>query len=189
MKFLSVVFDCGLVENSLVYWYIKNNSKFNFMAHPREERSLIIMKPDCLLRGLLGEIIMRFERKGLKIAGLKMVQLDDALLSGHYEIHKDKPFFASLKKYMQSSPVVLMVVTGIKAVEAVRLIVGPTKGFSADAGSIRGDFSMSGQVTIVHASDSVENGKTETARLFKESEIFDYRRPDFENVYGEDELA
>lgn len=159
------------------------------MAHHKEERSLIILKPDCVKRGLLGKIIERFEQKGLKIAGLKMVQLGDVELERHYAIHKDKPFFASLKRYMKSSPVVVMVVIGIKAVEAVRLIVGPTKGYAADAGSIRGDFSMSGQVTIVHASDSVENGISETARLFKESEIFDYKRPDFEHVYGEDELV
>ena len=159
------------------------------MAHPKEERSLIILKPDCVKRGLLGKIIERFEQKGLKIAGLKMVQLGDVELEGHYAIHKGKPFFASLKKYMKSSPVVVMVLTGIKAVEAVRLIVGPTKGYAADAGSIRGDFSMSGQVTIVHASDSVENGISETARLFKENEIFDYKRVDFEHIYGEDELV
>ncbi len=149
----------------------------------------MILKPDCVQRGILGQIIERFERKGLKIAGLKMVHLSDAELEGHYELHKDKPFFVSLKKYMKSSPVVVMVVTGIKAVEAVRLIVGPTKGYAADAGSIRGDFSMSGNVTIVHASDSIDAGISETARLFKESEIFDYNRPDFEHVYGEEELA
>ena len=158
------------------------------MAHQKEERSLIILKPDCVQRGILGQIIERFERKGLKVAGLKMVQLTDAELSGHYAPHKDKPFFASLTKYMKSAPVVLMVITGIKAVEAVRLIVGPTKGYAADAGSIRGDFSMSGNVTIVHASDSVEAGRSEVSRLFTESEIFDYNRADFMHVYGEDEL-
>ncbi len=159
------------------------------MPHHKEERTLVILKPDCVQRGLLGQIIERFERKGLKIVGLKMVHLGDAELEGHYAPHKDKPFFGSLKKYMKSSPVVVMVVTGIKVVEAVRLIVGPTKGYMADAGSIRGDFSMSGNVTIVHASDSVAAGISETARLFKESEIFDYNRPDFEHVYGEEELV
>ncbi|MBI3632603.1 MAG: nucleoside-diphosphate kinase [Candidatus Vogelbacteria bacterium] len=159
------------------------------MAHPKEERTLIILKPDCVQRGILGQVIERFERKGLKITGLKMMQLSDAELSGHYAPHKDKPFFESLKKYMKSAPVVLMVITGIKAVEAVRLIVGPTKGYAADAGCIRGDFSMSGNVTIVHASDSVEAGKSETERLFKEGEIFDYNRADFLHVYGEDELS
>lgn len=159
------------------------------MAHPKEERSLIILKPDCVQRGLLGQIIERFERKGLKIVGLKMITLSDAELEGHYEPHKNKPFFASLKKYMKSSPVVVMCIMGIKAVEAVRLIVGPTKGYNADAGSIRGDFSMSGSVTIVHTSDSVEAGMSETSRLFKDHEIFDYNRADFLCVYGEDDLA
>ena len=159
------------------------------MAHAKEERTLVILKPDCVQRGLLGEIISRFEKKGLKVAGLKMVHLSDAELEGHYEPHKDKPFFASLKKYMKSSPVVVMVVMGLKAVEAVRVIVGPTKGYTASAGSIRGDFSMSGNVTIVHASDSVEAGISESARLFKDSEIFDYDRADFLHVYGEEELA
>jgi nucleoside-diphosphate kinase len=159
------------------------------MSHHKEERSLVILKPDCIQRGLLGQIIERFERKGLKIVGLKMINLTDTELEGHYEPHKEKPFFSSLKKYMKSSPVVVMCVTGIKAIEAVRLIVGPTKGYAADAGSIRGDFSMSGNVTIVHASDSVEAGMSETARLFKDSEIFDYNRSDFLHVYGEEELA
>ena len=153
------------------------------------ERTLILLKPDCVQRGLLGQIIERFERKGLKIVGLKMITLSDAELEGHYEPHKNKPFFASLKKYMKSSPVVVMCIMGIKAVEAVRLIVGPTKGYNADAGSIRGDFSMSGSVTIVHASDSVEAGMSETSRLFKDHEIFDYNRADFLCVYGEDDLA
>ncbi|MBI3633453.1 MAG: nucleoside-diphosphate kinase [Candidatus Vogelbacteria bacterium] len=159
------------------------------MSHPKEERTLIILKPDCVQRGILGEIIQRFEKKGLTIAGLKMVRLDDALLIGHYYEHKDKPFFEAVKKFMKSSPVVVMVVTGIEAVKAVRLIVGARKGYEAEAGTIRGDFSMSGQMTIVHASDSVEAGKSETERLFKESEIFDYNRADFMHVYGEDELS
>ncbi len=159
------------------------------MSHHKEERTLVILKPDCVQRGLLGEIIHRFERKGLKIIGMKMITLSDAELEGHYAPHKDKPFFAGLKKYMKSSPVVVMVVAGLRAVEAVRVIVGPTKGYMAPAGSIRGDFSMSGGVTVVHASDSVEAGISESERLFKKDEIFDYDRADFLHVYSEDDLA
>ena len=151
------------------------------------ERSLIIIKPDALQRNLLGEIVHRFERKGLQIIGMKMTKLSDITLDEHYAHHKDKPFFASLKNYMQSSPVVVMALTGFNAVKAVRLIVGPTKGYEADAGSIRGDFAMSSQTNIVHASDSPENGEMEIKRFFDDSELFDYRKPDYEFVYGEEE--
>ena len=159
------------------------------MAHPNEERSLIILKPDCVQRGLLGQIIERFERKGLKIVGLKMDKLEDVLIEEHYGHIKDKPFFAGVKRFMKVSPVVLMVVAGFKAIEAVRIIVGPTKGYIAPAGSIRGDFSMSTQTNIVHASDSPETASAEIKRFFKESELFDYNRHDYEFVYGEDERA
>jgi len=152
-----------------------------------EEKSLIIFKPDALQRNLLGEIIHRFEKKGLKIIGLKMMQLEDVLLEEHYEHHKDKPFFESLKRYMKSSPVVIMAISGFNAINAVRLIVGPTKGYEADAGSVRGDFSMSIQTNIVHASESKEIAEVEIARFFKPNELFDYKKIDFEFIYGEDE--
>ena len=159
------------------------------MAHPNEERSLIILKPDCVMRGLLGQIIERFEKKGLKIIGLKMEKIEDLLIEEHYAHLKDKPFFAGIKRFMKSSPVVLMVVAGFKSVEAVRILVGPTKSFIAPAGSIRGDFSMSTQTNIVHASDSLESAALEVKRFFKDSELFDYSRADYEFTYGEDERA
>lgn len=159
------------------------------MPHRNEERSLIILKPDCVQRGLLGQIITRFEQKGLKIVGLKMDKLEDVIIEEHYGHLKDKPFFAGIKRFMKASPVVLMVVAGFKAIEAVRLIVGPTKSFIAPAGTIRGDFSMSTQTNIVHASDSPETAKVEVKRFFKDSEIHDYSRHDYEYVYGEDERA
>ena len=151
------------------------------------QRSLIIVKPDALQRNLLGEIIHRFERKGLKLAGLKMISVNDILIDEHYSHHKDKPFFEGLKKYMQSSPVVVMAIEGFEAIDAIRLLVGPTKGREADAGSIRGDFAMSVQYNIVHASDSDENAKEEISRFFTEQELFDYKKVDFEFIYGEDE--
>jgi nucleoside-diphosphate kinase len=153
----------------------------------KEGKTLIIIKPDALQRNLLGEIIHRFERKGLKIIGLKMMAIDDLKIAEHYSHHKDKPFFESLKRYMQSSPVVVMVLSGRNAIDAVRLIVGPTKGYEADAGSIRGDFSMSGQCNIVHASDSPESAEKEIWRFFNEDELFTYKKIDFEFIYGEDE--
>ena len=152
-----------------------------------EEKTLIIIKPDALQRNLLGEIIHRFERKGLKIIGIKMVLLEDLLLEEHYCHHKDKPFFESMKKFMKSSPVVIMALSGINAINAVRLIVGPTRGYEADAGSIRGDFSMSTQTNIVHASENREIAEREIVRFFKPDELFEYKKIDFEFIYGEEE--
>lgn len=157
------------------------------MPHKNEEKTLIIMKPDCVMRGIMGQIIERFERKGLKIVGLKMIELGDILVEEHYGHHKDKPFFHGLKKFMQSAPVVVMAIAGFKAINTVRIIVGPTKGFDADAGSIRGDFSMSTQTNVVHASDSKESAEKEIARFFKDNELFDYNRADYEFVYGEED--
>jgi len=154
--------------------------------HPKEEQTLIIMKPDTLQRSLVGQILHRFERKGLKIIGMKMVRLEDVLLDEHYAHLKDKPFFGTIKNYMKSSPVVLLVLSGINAISATRLIVGPTKGHEADAGSIRGDFSISGQSNIVHASDTPGNAKEEITRFFKEEELFSYKKPDFDYIYSDE---
>lgn len=152
-----------------------------------KERTLLIIKPDALQRNLLGNIINRFERKGLRIAGLKMIQLEDVLIDEHYAHHKDKHFFQGLKKFMESSPVVVIVLEGLEAVKTVRFICGPTCGREADAGTIRGDFSMSMQHNIVHASDEVENAEKEIKRFFKEDEIFEYSKVDFDFLYSEDE--
>lgn len=152
--------------------------------HPKEERTLILLKPDALQRSLLGEVIHRLERKGLRMVGLKMIQMDDVLIEEHYGHLKDKPFFAGIKNYIKSSPVVAMALAGIGAVNAVRIIVGPTKGYEAPGGTIRGDFSMSTQANLVHASDSRETAEKEIKRFFKESELFDYNKIDFETVYS-----
>lgn len=156
------------------------------MAHPKEELSLIIIKPDAIQRGLLGEIVGRFERKGLKIVGMKMMQLEDAILEAHYAHIADKPFFGGIKNFMKSSPVVAIALSGINAVSATRLLVGPTKGYEADAGSIRGDLTISGQSNVVHASDSVENGKIEVVRFFEKGELFDYKKNDFDYIYADE---
>lgn len=143
------------------------------------------MKPDAIQRNLVGEIIGRFEKKGLKINGLKMLTLEDVLLEDHYSHIKDKPFFAGIKSFMKSSPVVVMALSGIGAVDAVRIIVGPTKAYEAPAGTIRGDLAMSIQSNVVHASDSVENGAIEVARFFSEDEIFSYNKIDQALVYAD----
>ena len=153
----------------------------------KQERTLIIIKPDALQRNLLGEIIARFERKGLKIIGLKMISMDDVLLEKHYVHHKNKPFFKSLKKYMESSPVIMMVLEGLEVVNAVRLITGITKGREADAGTIRGDFAMSSQCNIIHASDSSDSAEKEIYRFFNNDELFGYTKVDFDYIYGEEE--
>jgi len=146
------------------------------------ERTLIIVKPDALQRNLVGEITKRFERKGLKIAGLKMIQLDDLKLDEHYAHHKDKPFFGGMKEYMKFSPVILMVLEGPQVIEAVRLIAGSTKGVEADAGTIRGDLSMTNR-NLVHASDSLETAEVEIARFFTKDELFDYNKIDSDMVF------
>ncbi len=156
------------------------------MAHAKEEKTLIILKPDAVHRGLMGEVIGRFEKKGLKVVGMKMVKLEDALLDAHYARIKDKPFFAGIKRYMTSAPVVVMALSGIGAVAATRLLVGPTKGFEAPAGTIRGDLSLSMQSNIVHASDSVEAGTEEVGRFFGAHELFDYDRNDFGYIYADE---
>jgi len=157
------------------------------MTHSKEEKTLVIVKPDALQRSLVGEIIHRFERKGLKLIGMKMMRLDDVLLSKHYDHHKDKPFFESLKNFMKSAPVIVLVLSGRNAVKAVRLLAGPTYGAEADAGSIRGDFSMSTQANIVHTSDSSETAQAEISRFFKPEELIEYTKADFEFIYGEEE--
>lgn len=158
------------------------------MKQTKEEKTLVIIKPDALQRGLVGEIIHRFERKGLKIVGTKMMRLNDIVLDEHYAHHKDKPFFGKLKDFMKSAPVIVLALSGVNAVKAVHLICGPTYGAEADAGSIRGDFSISKQANIVHRSDSVDAAKEEVSRFFKEEELIDYEQANLAFIYSEDEL-
>lgn len=140
------------------------------------QRTLILVKPDALQRDLVGEIVHRFERKGLKIIGMKMIQLQDAVLDTHYAHIVDKPFYPDVKQFMMSSPVIAMVLEGVEAVSAVRLILGPTKAYEADAGSIRGDLAIAVASNLVHASDSMENAVAEIDRFFDPKEIFDYEK-------------
>ena len=149
------------------------------------EKSLIIIKPDAVQRNLVGDVISRFERKGLKIVGIKMMSIEDTLLEEHYAHIKDKPFFPGIRNFMQACPVIVVAIEGINAISAVRLIVGPTKAWEANAGTIRGDYSLSTQSNIVHASDSIENGKIEVARFFENKEIFNYKKIDIDFIYSE----
>ena len=155
------------------------------MSQPVHEKSLIIIKPDAVQRNLIGEIVSRFERKGLKIIGLKMMSVEDTLLEENYSHIKDKPFFPGIRNFMKSSPVVVIALEGINAVSAIRLLVGPKKAWEANAGTIRGDFSLSTQSNIVHASDSVENGLLEIDRFFSPEELFTYEKVDTDFVYAE----
>jgi nucleoside-diphosphate kinase len=151
------------------------------------EQTLVIFKPDAVNRSVIGEILHRFERKGLKIVAMKMDYLKDTVLTEHYSHLKNKPFFKNILKYMKSTPAVLLVLEGSNAVEVVRTLAGPTYGVEAPAGTIRGDYSLSIQNTVIHASDSKEKAKEEIKRFFKKDEIHKYDKIDFEMIYAEDE--
>ena len=153
------------------------------------ERTLVILKPSAVQRGLIGEITHRFERKGLRLAGMKMMQLTDEILSVHYSHLADKPFFQRIKDSMMATPVVAICLEGVSAVDVVRTITGPTNGRTKCVpGTIRGMYSNSYQENIVHASDSLENAAIELKRFFNDSEIFEFPRELFEVFYASDEF-
>ncbi|HYE60155.1 MAG TPA: nucleoside-diphosphate kinase [Candidatus Kapabacteria bacterium] len=152
------------------------------------EKTLIIVKPDGVQRGLVGEVLKRLEMKGLKIVGLKMAVLEESKLREHYAHHVEKPFYPGLEKFMRSSPVAIICAEGKDAAAAVRLIAGVTNAGKADGGTIRGDLAM-GMCNVVHCSDSTEAAKAEVLRFFKEEEIFDYDKTEYLHVYMEDERA
>ncbi len=140
------------------------------------ETTLILLKPDTIQRGLIGEIVARIERKWLKIIGLKMMQLNDAIINEHYDFLMSKPFFPMLKAYMQSAPVVALAVSGNNAVKTVRSLTGATNPTEALPGTIRWDFALSIDANIIHASDSVETAEKELKRFFKEGEICEFEK-------------
>ncbi len=154
-----------------------------------KEKTLVLIKPDGVQRGLIGEVLVRFERKGLKVIGVKMMSLDEAVLREHYAHISDKPFFPGVSSFMQSSPVVAVCLEGLDVVAAVRKIVGITKSREADAGTIRGDFAMSVACNVVHASDSVDTAQKEVPRFFKADDLFEYEKGEYEHVYAADERA
>jgi nucleoside-diphosphate kinase len=136
------------------------------------QRTLVLAKPDAVKRKLVGKIIARLERKGLKLAGIKMLQLDDGILKEHYAHLTDKPFFKDIAAFMKSLPVIAMVWEGKNSVEAVRKIVGVTDPLQAELGTIRGDFALSIDENMIHASDSVESAEKEVQRFFQSGEVF-----------------
>lgn len=153
------------------------------------QQSVVLVKPDGLQRGLIGEIIARFERKGLKLVGLKMTHLTDEILDDWYGHHKEKPFFPKLKGFMMQTPIVAMVWEGLDAIDTIRKLVGVTKGREAEGGSVRGDFAMSMSNNLIHASDAEGSAAKERDLLFKEHEIFAYVSALDFLVYSDEERA
>ncbi len=135
------------------------------------ERSLVILKPDALQRGLLGTLIGRLEARGLRFVGLKLMQIDDTLARKHYEVHKDRAFFPGLVEYIKSGPVVVIAIEGKDVIETIRSTVGVTNPVKAGPGTIRGDFAVSIGRNLIHASDSADNGQTEVTNFFTSKEL------------------
>lgn len=142
------------------------------------ERTLIILKPDCLPRRLIGRIIQRFEDKGLTICGLKLMTVSKELAERHYEMHQGKDFYPALISYITAGPVAVMVLAGPRAIQVCRKLMGKTFGFDAEPGSIRGDFGLSTTYNLVHGSDTPENAEREIGLYFKPKEILDIKAID-----------
>ena len=138
------------------------------------ERTLVLLKPDCVQRRLMGQVIARFEDKGFNIIAMKMLQVTPELAQQHYEEHVEKPFYPGLEAFITGAPVVAMIIQGLDAIRVVRDMLGPTSGLQAPAGTIRGDFSSSRQMNLVHASDGPEAAAREIDLYFDDGEICDY---------------
>jgi nucleoside-diphosphate kinase len=148
------------------------------------QQTLVLLKPDCVHRRLIGELIDRFERKGLRPAGLKLVQASRQLAEKHYAVHKGKPFYESLLQFLTAGPTVALVLEGREAVAVVRNLMGATDGTKAPPGTIRGDFALSIQNNLIHGSDSPENAATEIALWFKPEELVSFQPVDSAWVAG-----
>ena len=140
------------------------------------EKSLVLIKPDGIQRGLGGTIIGRLESRGLKLVAVKMLHMDKALAQKHYDVHRDKPFFTSLVDYITSTPIIAAVFEGEGAVDSIRKIMGPTDPSKAEPGTIRGDFGLSIEHNTVHGSDSLETAEREIKLFFTEAEIYNHQR-------------
>jgi len=150
-----------------------------------DERTLVLAKPDAVVRGLVGEIIGRFERRGLRLAGMKMIWMDEALANRHYSSHIGKPFFDGLVEYITALPLVAMVWEGPSAITVVRETMGATNPAAAVPGTIRGDLGIDISNNLVHGSDSEESAKKEIALFFKDEEIYEWSRPHEKYISGE----
>jgi len=138
------------------------------------QRTLVLLKPDSVQRRLIGQLISRFEAKGLNIVAMKMLQVTPELAKKHYAEHVEKPFYPSLESFITSAPIVALAIDGLDVIRVVRDILGATNGLNAAAGTIRGDFSSSRQMNLVHASDGPEAAKRELELYFDDSELCDY---------------
>jgi nucleoside-diphosphate kinase len=148
------------------------------------QKTLILLKPDCVHRRLIGTILQRFEQKGLRLAGLKLLQASRTLAERHYAVHKGKPFYDSLLKFLESGPTVALVLEGREAVAVARNLIGATDGTKAPPGTIRGDFALSVQNNLIHGSDSPENAAAEIALWFKPEELVNYQPVDSAWIVG-----
>jgi nucleoside-diphosphate kinase len=148
------------------------------------QRTLILLKPDAVQRRLIGTLIQRFEHKGLRLVGMKLVQASRDLAEKHYAVHKGKPFYESLLKFLAAGPTVALVWEGREAVAVARTLMGPTDGTKAPPATIRGDFAISVQNNLVHGSDSAENAALEIALWFKAEELVNYTMVDAAWVAG-----
>src|SRR5215475_1042878 len=148
------------------------------------QKTLILLKPDCVQRRLIGEVTARFEKKGLRLAGLKLVHASRDLAEKHYAVHKGKPFYESLLSFLTAGPTVAVVFEGREAVAAARNLMGATDGVKAPPGTIRGDFAISVQNNLVHGSDSPENAQAEIALWFRPEELVGYQPVDTPWVAG-----
>lgn len=152
------------------------------------ESTLVLVKPDGVQRGLIGEVISRFERKGLTIAGLKLMQVTPELAETHYGEHKEKPFYPGLVEFITSGPVVAMAVRGPRAIKVVRDLMGKTFGHEAAPGTIRGDFSASTAFNVVHGSDSGTSAKRELGIFFRPEEILEFDHTRAKWCFGPEDL-
>lgn len=152
------------------------------------QTSLIILKPDAIQRGLAGTILQRFERKGLRIVGAKLMLVPKDIAEKHYAEHKGKPFYDGLIKFVTSSPVMVLAIQGLEAITVCRTLIGATNGRKADPGTIRGDFGMSGGFNMIHGSDSPESAERELALWFTKDELTDTPRTIEQWVYDPSDL-
>ncbi len=148
------------------------------------ERTLILLKPDCVQRRLAGAVLTRFEQKGLRLAGLKLVEASRALAEKHYAVHKGKPFYDSLLQFLTAGPTIALVLEGREAVAVARNLIGATDGAKAAPGTISGDFGVSVQNNLIHGSDSVDNAKMEIALWFQPGELVDWQPVDAPWIAG-----
>jgi nucleoside-diphosphate kinase len=148
------------------------------------ERTLVLVKPDGMARGLVGELVGRFERKGLRLAGLKLVRMDEAMANKHYAAHVGKPFFKGLVEYITALPIVAMVWEGPNAITSVRQAMGATDPSKAQPGTIRGDFALDISNNLVHGSDGPESATKEISLFFNDNELFEWERPQEKYISG-----